>query len=642
MACSRWDELNFVKYCQNEFRQPERVEIEQHLGQCSECQERFALCLKVILTECTPEDEKAIFELLNSNSWQELKKELVRKYASFSKKRTHNGKVILKVAAMLLLVLAPIGITYRLMLSHFNEREYIATVTDTDLPDDPITINDLEIIARTFERSNHRLRSKPNDLDALFTRAVSNEKLFFFEQAQADYQRYLYLNPGSSRHLDVKHRLDRLTRDISNSTLPAKTSYELLDSKIDDYLSALAVNNESEAGTAINDAIGIANQMKTQTGEMFGVDIVSYYRSMPLGRVEPLLEARKHLAEIRSIAAYDQYLELLEKAIKTKSIFEHYSSQCDLEQINIHITKYLIKLTRSNEAQIIINENLKRAVDSKHLFSQAQFLAWQGENFSNSSNFPDAIRSLESAGEVAKNLGVSQFTSVVSMLLSSIYSVTNNNESAFEKAHRTIKLSIEAKIPVPIQTLEMIGLSTFNLEYPTLAEQYMRKAVELSIKQNSKSHLIMTRAYMGILQAEQRKFIESEHWFQESFKTIELISDANTRASIEFLVTGYYARSQMLAGNSKDAIDLYKKALDLGLKANIQEKLILSQMHQGLGECLMAQGDLIASKSELKLAVSLNNSVDKSEQINTLLTFAVSKISCNDQIRQINQLLAID
>src|SRR5688572_23536224 len=99
MSCSRWNEIDFVKYTQDEFNPPERKVFEVHLSECSDCRERFSLCYKVILSEDSPEDNEAIQELLNSKKWQDSKQELVRKFSNILRKRSnHNGKAMLKVA----------------------------------------------------------------------------------------------------------------------------------------------------------------------------------------------------------------------------------------------------------------------------------------------------------------------------------------------------------------------------------------------------------------------------------------------------------------------------------------------------------------------------------------------------------------
>jgi tetratricopeptide (TPR) repeat protein len=95
----------------------------------------------------------------------------------------------------------------------------------------------------------------------------------------------------------------------------------------------------------------------------------------------------------------------------------------------------------------------------------------------------------------------------------------------------------------------------------------------------------------------------------------------------------------MLAGNIDQAINLYTRSITLAEKANIQQKLALSQLHQGLGECLMAKGDFKAAKIELAAAITLDRQArDRFEQNNSLLSFAVTRKSCYEQMDLLNRL----
>src|SRR5205814_9916116 len=121
-------------------------------------------------------------------------------------------------------------------------------------------------------------------------------------------------------------------------------------------------------------------------------------------------------------------------------------------------------------------------------------------------------------------------------------------------------------------------------------DRYLQRSVILAQKQNNGAYLAISYTFIGIVRSEQKSFQMAEENFNKAFDALQSIADEKMRISAGFNVTGYYARSQMLAGNVTRAIELYKQTLDLGQKANVQDNLALGQVHQGLGECLMAQG----------------------------------------------------
>jgi tetratricopeptide (TPR) repeat protein len=629
MSCSRWNESDFVKYCQNDFGATDLKEFEAHLAKCSECLERFTHCLKIITTECTPQEEQEIIELLNSQAWKDLKKELIRKYARVVKKRTSNGRVMLKVAAMLLLMLTPVVLTYRMLLKpHYEKKQE----TTERLAADSNSVSDLTDIAKTFEKANTRLKEDPNDLEALYERGVCFEQLLFLEQARNDFQRFLALSPDSPRELKVKNRLLALSSRIDQPS-PVQTRYDLLESAIDDYLSATISSNKTVADDFLRTAEKIAAEMATLTGERFGLDLVSFYRTVPAHSVEQFIKARKLYKEARETIKLNDYTQGLEIASKAKTAFDRLDSNLEIEKTEILIGKSLVKLSRSKEAEKILKKGGIKAAITNHLYSHAQFLGWLGENYSNISNYTHAVEILEQAIQVVRPLDVPEFSNSLSMLLSSIYSVTNDNERAFLMAHKTLEEAIRTNHPFSIQVIDVLGLSAFNLGFPALAENYLKKAIELASNQQKFPHIAMANTYLGIIMAEQRKDNEAEQSFQKAFQSLYKIEDKTIRIQLEFMVTGYHARAQMLTGNSKQAVDLYTKALTLGEKGKIEEKIILSQMRQGLGECLAALGNYKGAESEFRAALSLRQSAQTIEQNNSLLSFSVTNKSLEEQIR---------
>jgi hypothetical protein len=89
----------------------------------------------------------------------------------------------------------------------------------------------------------------------------------------------------------------------------------------------------------------------------------------------------------------------------------------------------------------------------------------------------------------------------------------------------------------------------------------------------------------------------------------------------------------MMAGKANQAISSYNQALAFAAQANIKQNLMLSQFHQGLGECLKAKGDIAHSETELAMAKSLANIArDHCETNNALLSFAIIRtipVRCN-------------
>jgi tetratricopeptide (TPR) repeat protein len=576
--CLLWNEFDFINYCKNELGLLERTNFERHLSDCRECRERFLLCWNIIITDSNPEEDQATIEFLSSPLWKKKKRELARSHAQAvvslpwkiepQHYQSRNYFTALKVAALLLIALIPLTLTYSLLI-------------------------------------------KP----------------------------YFDAHPSTSQ-IDVKDRLPALTKRLESTPTAPISRYDLLDRQINAYLFAISSSDSTGAAKALLSAESIAREMETRTGERFGQDLVEYYRNVTANSIEPLRQARTLCAEVETTIPHDRFSEALQKADKAKAIFEQFGASCDFEQINIQVTKYSIKTGAFAEAQTIFDTNIERTLVSRHLFSHAQFLFWQGEYLSQISNFDRAIDNMQAVIRIASPLEVPQFLLRPLMSLASIYYIMSDNERAFELAYQTLKMADTVGDPkFQIQLSQILGISAFGLKDSALAEQYLNNAIALAKEVGNNPAIAISYALLGLVQSEQHRFTEAETNFTETQQALQKIIDTKARAYLEFSATGYFARSKMLAGNIDQAINLYTRSITLAEKANIQQKLALSQLHQGLGECLMAKGDFKAAKIELAAAITLDRQArDRFEQNNSLLSFAVTRKSCYEQMDLLNRL----
>ncbi|MEW6734618.1 MAG: tetratricopeptide repeat protein [Acidobacteriota bacterium] len=539
-------------------------------------------------------------------------------------------QTIMKAAAMVIMVITPALLTYHLLIRPYYEKQAGNTrVLATNI----VETTDLKTLAEAFESANARLKEDPQDADALFVRAVSSEKLSLLETTKNDYQQYLAIEKTSNRSIEVAQRLKLLSERLSISTAQKPTRYEQLDRYINDYLSALQAGNNVGAMSALTNADNIANEMLNETNEHFGLDLVSFYRTVPIAAIEKLREARKIRAEIDTTVVADHFKEALTQAYRVKDIFSSYNSACEIERTDVQIVKYLNKMDAISDAQNLLQNTLDRTIEHRHLFLQADLLRWKGELLSNTSEFDKAIEVLEESIRIAKPLNVPNFLIKPSLILATIYYVVNDNEHAFQQAHTTLNACLATNSPVPIQILQVLGVSAFNLNSPSLAELYLQHSISLAQKQGNYSYLSLSYAFSGILQAEQNHATKAQERFTKASQSLAQIADNSARSRVEFAVVGYQARAQMLAGQTDKAIELYQRAIDLGKQTNVQQMLSLSQLHQGMGECLMAKGDKDRARIELETAVAFDHKAREGlEQNNAFLTFAVTRKSSQQQL----------
>jgi hypothetical protein len=655
--CLNWDELEFVKYSLDELSPSERAKFEEHIGLCEYCRESFLLCWDMVINDSEEDAEKDL-KFLFSPLWQQQKQELARVHSRAvnahisledstkqqqmphaSKPRVRRNEMsLLKMAAMLFVMLSSIALTYNLLIKPLSDykgnKEALSRLA---VSEDDLT-GELAKKAEYFEKANARLVSDPKDLDALKERAAGLEKFYLFEHAKSDYELYLSLetDPTNRNKIGIQYKdlLGQLDTPAAKATL-----YDRLNDEIDRYLRTSGGDSRSGVAGNLDTAASIATEMESRAGERFGSDIVAYYRKLSADTLAPLKVARSLRPIFDDLMRENRFPDALQAIEKQRMIFKNYAAECELEQTEIQFLRYLTKTNSLDMAKDLFEPNIKRTAASRHLFLQAQFHLYQGTYFNSISDLENSRRALETAIEIASRLEVPRFLTNPMVTLAAMYQSSNKNGRAFELAYESMKTARETNDNFRLmQLMQALGISAFNLKYPSLAEYYIDSSIAFAEKNNDPRAIALSHAYSGIIRMEQHRIADADYAFGEAISAIERINDTKIRATYDFYVTGYYARSQMLAGNVSRAVDLYRRARELGQAANIQQKLFLSQIHQGLGECLMAQGDFKGAELELSIATNLDlQARARFETNNNLLTFAISHKSSQELIDLINQ-----
>src|SRR5262249_44108183 len=255
------------------------------------------------------------------------------------------------------------------------------------------------------------------------------------------------------------------------------------------------------------------------------------------------------------------FSEPLEKAAQAKDIFGRFGAVCETELIDLQIAKFLIKTDRLDEAEALIDANIKHAEAASHLYSRAQFLHKRGVMLSEKSEFIGSIQSLEKSIQSAGSLDVPDFLLQPTIILARISYLSDDNQQAFYLAYKALRdaYSLNNRA-LPMQLTQVLGVSAFNLNRHSLSEMYLRQSILLAEKQENLPYQASSLSFLGIIEAEQKRFSEAEEDFNKADRLVDKIEDEQAHDSAEFNISGYKARSQMMAGNAERAIELFQRA----------------------------------------------------------------------------------
>jgi tetratricopeptide (TPR) repeat protein len=406
----------------------------------------------------------------------------------------------------------------------------------------------------------------------------------------------------------AEQRIKALDVHLKESDTTTKsTRYNRLDKYLDEYISRQLAGNSAAAATAISDASLLAEEMARKTGEQIGKSLVTFYREVSLDKLPELQKARSIRAEAAIASEKNQFDGLMEKLDQAKDIFDLFNATAEILRVDLESIRILVRRRENSKAQLITEQILPIVNKSRYRYLEAYILYWQANNISETSSFDEAINIAQKSIGIFQQLDLPQLAVRPAMLITSIYYTTDRNREAFEQSYQQFKLAGEKKFTVPIQLIQILGLTAFNLKYPELAENYLNHALDMAIKQDLKPQIAMAYTFLGLIQAEQGEWNNSENHFAQAFQALNKFPQ-NEKAYkfTDVLISGYYARTQLLAGNIAKSKEFYQRALHLADEIKIEQKLALSQLHQGLGECLIAEGNIAQAKQVLTIAVAFD------------------------------------
>jgi hypothetical protein len=632
--------MEFIRYCQGEFTPQEHDKFHDHIAICFFCREKFIISWKLITEKRdSEEDRKQDRSLLDNPEYKAKIDALAKKCADDVRRLQAEGKLtpwptpikksskppvltsVLRAAIIIIAVAIPLTVGY----VYFNK-----SVKDRRVD---LRSNEQNGIIKEFDRINKILSLSADNETYLLKRSAVLEEALLFEEAAKINQQLSSMAKEKAIREEAHLSLQRINRKLVASQ-PIQTSYALFNKYIDDYLIAREENREIDAEALLTQADIIADKM-VKNGDRYGIDSLNYYRNVSSDAARSLKIGRQLIATINGTNAYDNIETSLKQAQDAAEIFFTLNARCDWENAAVQILRFKVRMNKFQEVEKLAGELLQAFNTSRHLYLKGWCLLWLGLVRSGAAKFNQAIEVLEECAIIADKIEDTELTLKASGALTGFYFLLNENNRAIAQGFEHLKIA-RAGHTLSIQAIQLMGMSAFNLKFEAIAEEYLRYSILVAEQQQAKSFLGFSHTLLGLMRSEQGRFTESDEEFLKAFSIAAQINEEASRNYLNFSLNGYYARAQSLAGNTDKAIDLYNRTIALAEKMNIQQKLVLSQLHQGLGESLIVKGARGQAEAELVKAVELEiEGRARSEQNNPLLSFAVSRKSCKEQLRSL-------
>ncbi|MEW6736198.1 MAG: tetratricopeptide repeat protein [Acidobacteriota bacterium] len=303
-------------------------------------------------------------------------------------------------------------------------------------------------------------------------------------------------------------------------------------------------------------------------------------------------------------------------------------AQRSAKPATIEAIRELVKAREYDQAEALLPAAMEAARRAGDIAGESELLYLNGRLLSDQAVFDQAIFMLQEANRLAVVANRPDLEVSPTLVLANTYHILDNNVQAREYAAKVVELATRLGRPVEqMAGLQMLGLSEFMVSRSTQAEEFLQRSLILAQQHQNSILLAHSLAYLGVVRTGQRRFNEAEAYFLQALALADKVAEPKQQARVRMMAYGYYARTQALARKHAQAADYYRQAIVFARQANTQQSLLLSQLHQGLYEALMLQGQ---RDDEAREAMALykhyeEEASQRCERTNTFMSFAIAR-----------------
>jgi hypothetical protein len=511
----------------------------------------------------------------------------------------------LKVAAVILAI-GILGIMFYTAYSRDIEMKQIKEVAERVKEEKIAELKAIEVVnsevdpiklAKIFEEASKQIESNSNDSTAYLRRATAAEKLMLLDQATEDFKRYCALTGAN-----CDNQIARIEK--TKNLRVEKTSYDMIDENIDQYLTSLMKYDNAAAQSYLARAKGLAEEMLQRTGDRLGVDLVSYYINISLDKVESLLEARTIRREMDKLPAIDNFSEYIPKLERAKAIFKKNSATAEVVYNSAILSRFYVKGFKYEEAQKEVDEFLQLSTDASYKLCQAG-LIWVDSHLAQTKgdilNFMSLNdKSLEIFSQVDSGNVI-----LASLMVGVEYKIeiTDNDTLAFTNGLEGLKKSLKKEegnkrlAAFASRFSRFQAVTADKMKMPRLAEAYLKYAILICDQYDVPGYKNDHYSLLATLKASQGKKEEALEMLEKS--KLFISEDPITQKEDLLTTTTREGKIYGLLGNYAMSGASYKESLQLVKELGITQLIYTAELKKGLGEALQMQRKDVEAKKEL-------------------------------------------
>lgn len=451
----------------------------------------------------------------------------------------------------------------------------------------------MEELGRSLENLTKALQLNPNLLEALFNRALCEEQLTLYSQAENDWQEFLKrdsTSPWASEARALLKRLqerkstnsktnDQLLQDflaayesqddgaawLAISLSRARTGNFVVESLIDDYLTLSAQSRTNEAEHKLKLASYAANLERQRVKDEYTSDLVKFYKQATASDRRKLADARSLTRTANALYNRGEFANASEKYIEAKNAFALAGSQCEVMFTESWIGYSHLRIPRASES-IQLFERLSLEFETRNyrsLFAQSLSALADAE-----SSLNEFSRTLDHAGRgLATATDIEDYATAIRCLGQSvsIYLALGNYPESLTSFAKATRLAERLRAP-PTLIWQLYFQSAYDfylLGQLSTSITFVTEALYLANLSGVKLLKSRSLERLGLLSGAQGNFTEAIKSGEQALIEAEGIPDVVARqpaVAHSLLTLGDLNRQ---AGNPRRAIDYYGRSLEI-------------------------------------------------------------------------------
>ena len=482
-------------------------------------------------------------------------------------------------------------------------------------------------LGRALENLNKALGINPNSLEALFNRALCEEQMTLYAQAENDWREYLNRDSTSAWANEARRRLQLLEEkkkrasvkkeDLFNNFLRAyesrsddaawsalslsrgRTGNLIVESLLDEFF-RLSAQKSNEEADAVLRKLSYAGEIEAaKVGDVFTRDLVRTLKVANALQRERIARGRELIKQ--AIGSYNEseFKEAIEVFSTADQEFLEAGDECNHMFVEAWIGYCYLRLQESDKALQIFQRLSQQFAARNYKSMLAQSFHGQADALNGKNEFSKVLERLHESFTLSQHIQDNanavrylQASTSVQLILGDY---SESLRATFHALQLSEELPIDPKLTWPFY--HEASLDFYFLGLPTSALLFEREALRLAT--TADLQLQASRSY-------DRLALIQEHLgsYSEAMKSSELaraegqkIKDERTRTNVLAHAAMNLGRLYRETGDPKDAITSFDTALSLYKQLDMD--IYRYQVHKGKMLALMQLNDNDTAQTEL-------------------------------------------